>query len=205
MKNILFELYKPDQLAQFLKFMKERPDEKFVYVLQHPPQNINILSASDFGYLVICLPENSQLLYSPAPFIRKMKKNLQDFKPRDFILCTGDPSLIGLSTSIVSDITGGVYNMLKWDRQERRYYPLTIDLYGKIKIEDSEQWSLESEGKHRDTGGRMAMSQGGMVGAAISRFETPVFNAKGRRIDKTIEQINKKLIEDEYNDNTNDS
>ena len=152
MRNKLFELYRPKQLAEFLEFIKKNPEEPMVYVLQHPPQNINILSASDFGYLVICLPENSQMLFSSAPFIRKMRKNLRDFKPRDFILCTGDPSIIGLSTAIASDITQGVFNMLKWDRQEKRYYPLTFDLYDKIEVDGE------------PSGGRMSFSTGGMVG-----------------------------------------
>ena len=134
MRNKLFELYKPKQLAEFLDFIKESPNENFVYVLQHPPQNINILAASDYGYLVICLPELSQLQFSPAPFIHKMRKNLRDFKANDYILCTGDPAIIGLSTAIVSDITNGNFNLLKWDRQERRYYPLTFDLYNKGDI-----------------------------------------------------------------------
>ena len=131
MRNKLFELYKPKQLAEFLDFLKENPNEDFVYVLQHPPQNINILSASDYGYLVICLPENSQMMFSPAPFIHKMRKNLRDFKHNDYILCTGDPAVIGLSTAIVSDITQGRFNLLKWDRQEKRYYPLSFNLYEK--------------------------------------------------------------------------
>ena len=48
MKNKIFELYKPNSLAEFLEFHKNNPEEKFVYVLQHPPANINILGASDF-------------------------------------------------------------------------------------------------------------------------------------------------------------
>ena len=131
MRNRLFELYKPKQLTEFLDFLKENPDESFVYVLQQPPQNINILSASDYGYLVICLPENSQMIFSSAPFVHKMRKNLQDFKSDDYILCTGDPAVIGLSTAIASDVTQGKFNLLKWDRQERRYYPLSFDLYTK--------------------------------------------------------------------------
>ena len=74
MKNKIFELYKPDSLASFLEFSKTNPKEKFVYVIQQLPPNINILSASDFGYLVICLPNRDQailstcLLYtSPSP------------------------------------------------------------------------------------------------------------------------------------------
>ena len=136
MKNQIFELYKPKSLTEFLKFHKENPEENFVYVLQHPPQNINILGASDFGYLVICLPPMSQAIYSASPFIVKMRKNLQDFRECDYILCTGDPSIIGLSTAIVSDITQGKFNLLKWDRQETKYYPLSIDLYQKGNIHE---------------------------------------------------------------------
>ena len=131
MKNQIFELYKPKSLTSFLAFYKENPEEKFVHVLQHPPQNINILSASDYGYLVICLPENTQMIFSSAPFVRKMRKNLQDFKSDDYILCTGDPAVIGVSTAIASDVTQGQFNLLKWDRQEKRYYPLSFNLYDK--------------------------------------------------------------------------
>ena len=49
MKNKIFELYKPESLKEFLEFYKSNPEEKFVYVAQQPPANINILSASDFG------------------------------------------------------------------------------------------------------------------------------------------------------------
>ena len=131
MRNKLFELYRPKQLAEFLEFNKANPDESFVYVLQHAPRNIYILTASDYGYLVICLPENSQMLFSPQPFIHKMRKNLQDFKETDYILCSGDPAIIGLSTAIVSDITQGRFNLLKWDRQETRYYQLSFNLFEK--------------------------------------------------------------------------
>ena len=135
MKNQIFELYKPKSLTEFLTFHKENPEETFVYVLQHPPQNINILGASEFGYLVICLPPMSQAIFSSGPFVMKMRKNLQDFRERDYILCTGDPAIIGLSSAIVSDITQGRFNILKWDKQEYKYYPLTIDLYKKGEIE----------------------------------------------------------------------
>ena len=38
MRNKLFELYRPKQLAEFLEFNKANPNESFVYVLQHPPK-----------------------------------------------------------------------------------------------------------------------------------------------------------------------
>jgi hypothetical protein len=106
MKNKIFELYKPKSLAEFLSFKEENPKENFVYVLQHPPANINILGASDFGYLVICLPNfgpDSQIIFSSSPFVFKMQKNLKDFREQDYVLLTGDPAVIGISCAIVSD------------------------------------------------------------------------------------------------------
>ena len=130
-RNKIFELYDRRSLVDFLDYKESEPNDPLVYVLQHPPRNMNILGAQEFGNLVICLPELSQLIFSSSPFIFKMQKNLKDFTPNDYILCTGDPAIIGLSTAIVSDITQGKFNLLKWDRQERRYYPLTFNLYEK--------------------------------------------------------------------------
>jgi hypothetical protein len=79
MKNKIFELYKDKSLTEFLEFKKENPKENFVYVLQHPPANINILSASNFGYLVICLAYFDQVAFNAAPFVFKMRKELERF------------------------------------------------------------------------------------------------------------------------------
>ena len=131
MKNKIFELYKPKSLEEFLEFNKNNPKERFVYVVQQPAPNINILSASDFGYLVICLPNRDQAIYSTAPYTQKMQKNLQDFRKEDYLLAVGDPVIIGISTAEVSNVTSGQYNMLKWDKREHRYYPLEVDMYQK--------------------------------------------------------------------------
>ena len=61
---------------------------------------------------------------------------LKKFSSEDFLLLTGDPALIGVACSIVSDITGGKYKLLKWDKQENKYYPITINLYEKGKIDE---------------------------------------------------------------------
>ena len=131
MKNKIFELYKPESLENFLAFHKANPKERYVYVVQQPAPNINILSASDFGYLVICLPNREQSIYSTAPYTQKMQKNLQDFRKEDYLLAVGDPVIIGISTATVANVTNGQFNMLKWDKREHRYYPLEVDMYQK--------------------------------------------------------------------------
>jgi len=136
MKNKIFELYKPDSLETFLKFHKENPMERFVYVIQQPAPNINILSASDFGYLVICLPNRDQAIYSTAPYVQKMTKNLQNIRKEDYLLAVGDPVIIMLSGIIANDNTNGQFNVLKWDKREYRYFPLDFDMYLKGERND---------------------------------------------------------------------
>ena len=100
---------------------------------------INIMGASVYsssGKFHFLLPEFSQIIFSPGPLIYKLRQGLKNFKKRDFLLLTGDPAIIGVACSIVSDITGGKYNLLKWDKQERKYYPIEINLYEKGEIDE---------------------------------------------------------------------
>ena len=69
--------------------------------------------------------------------IESAEQILKDFNEDDHLLLTGDPALIGVACSIVSDITNGKYNLLKWDKQERKYYPIEINLYEKGEIDDN--------------------------------------------------------------------
>ena len=108
-----------------------------VYVIQDIPgtkigaPKINIIGATQFGNLKVLLPENSQIILSPTYVITTLRQKLKDYTNKDYLLLTGDPAIIGVACSIVSDITNGKYNLLKWDKQERRYYPVEIDLYNK--------------------------------------------------------------------------
>jgi hypothetical protein len=106
-----------------------------VFVIQDIPGSkigapkINIIGATQFGNLKVLLPENSQIILSPAYVIQTLRQKLKEYKKDDYLLLTGDPAIIGVACSIVSDITNGKYNLLKWDKQERKYYPVEIDLY----------------------------------------------------------------------------
>ena len=116
--------------------------ERIVYLIQDVPgtkagtPKINIVGATKYGEVRSLLPELSQIIFSPGPLIFKLRKLLKDFKPHDYLLLTGDPAIIGIACSIVSDITNGKYNLLKWDKQERKYYPITINLYEKGEVNE---------------------------------------------------------------------
>jgi hypothetical protein len=97
---------------------------------------INIMGAAEFGTFKFILPELSQIIFSPGPLIFKLRKGLQNYHPRDFLLLTGDPAIIGVACSIASDITNGKYQVLKWDKQERKYYSIDINLHEKGKIDE---------------------------------------------------------------------
>ena len=96
---------------------------------------INIMGAAKYGKFEFLLPEFSQIIFSPGPLIFKLRKALRDFTTEDYLLLTGDPAIIGVACSIVSDMTNGKYNLLKWDKQERQYYPIEINLYEKGEID----------------------------------------------------------------------
>ena len=96
---------------------------------------INIIGASNYGQFKFLLPEFSQIIFSPGPLVYKLRQGLKDFTSDDYLLLTGDPAIIGVACSIVSDITNGKYNLLKWDKQERKYYPIEINLYEKGEID----------------------------------------------------------------------
>ena len=116
--------------------------EKTVYVIQEIPgtkegrPKINIMGAQKFGKIKVLLREDSQMIFSPGPIIFELRKLLKDYTSEDYLLLTGDPAIIGVACSVVSDITHGKYNLLKWDRQERMYYPISINLYEKGQVDE---------------------------------------------------------------------
>ncbi len=114
-----------------------------VYVIQEiagtkdGKPKINILGAAEYGTFKFLLPELSQMIFSPGPLIFKLRKGLKDYTTQDHLLLTGDPAIIGVACSIVSNITNGKFNLLKWDKQERKYYPIQINLFEKGEVDES--------------------------------------------------------------------
>ena len=98
---------------------------------------INIMGAAEYGTFKFLLPELSQMIFSPGPLIFKLRKGLKDYTTEDYLLLTGDPAIIGVACSIVANMTNGKFNLLKWDKQERKYYPIHINLFEKGELDES--------------------------------------------------------------------
>ena len=115
--------------------------ERIVYVIQNiagsqaGTPKINIVGAQKYGDFKFLLPEDSQIIFSPGPLIYRLRPLLKNFNKDDYLLCTGDTAIIGITCSLVSEVTNGKYNLLKWDKQERTYYPIAINLHEKGEID----------------------------------------------------------------------
>ena len=99
-----------------------------VYVLQEMGRNIR--SAEKFGDLKVVLPDNRQIVLSSGPLTFKLKHELKDFNDNDYLLLMGDPAIIAVAGAVASDVNGGRFKILKWDRDEKKYYDIEIDLRG---------------------------------------------------------------------------
>jgi hypothetical protein len=108
-----------------------------VYLIQEIPgtakgePRYNVIGAQKYGDIVTMLPEFSQMVLSPGPLVIKLKTILKDATEKDYFLLSGDPAIIFTIGMLVGDINNGKANVLKWDRQEKTYYPLNINIYQK--------------------------------------------------------------------------
>ena len=100
-----------------------------VYVLQETGKNFR--SAEKFGDLKVLLPDNRNIILSAGPVTHKLRKELKDFCDKDYLLLMGDPAIIAIAGAVVSEINGGRFKVLKWDRDEKKYYDIEIDLKGR--------------------------------------------------------------------------
>jgi hypothetical protein len=68
------------------------------------------------------------LVLSPAPTIKRLRKSLSTFSIEDYLLLMGDPIGMSLALAIAAEATNGIVKVLKWDRQHETYLPITLNL-----------------------------------------------------------------------------
>ena len=59
--------------------------DKKVYLVQENPY-ISVLSAEEYGEIETLFESGSQIMFSPQPAIRKLKRKLKDFNDNDHLL-----------------------------------------------------------------------------------------------------------------------
>ena len=96
-----------------------------VYAVQQA--RVNLYPATEFGTVRVVLPEGD-ISYTLERSLELLRSELQGFCADDYLLAVGDPTAIGMACALVSEKLGGRFKMLKWDKQERRYLALDVNL-----------------------------------------------------------------------------
>ena len=117
----------------------KEPGKPTVFLVQENPY-INVLGAAEYGDIVVLFESGLQIMFSPQPAIRKIKRKLKDFDDGDYLLMMGDPAAMGIACCIAAEMNRGRFNILKWDKKQQRYYPVTINLNEKGEIDEQDKF-----------------------------------------------------------------
>lgn len=88
----------------------------------------DLTPAMEYGKLVTLL-EPGPVTIDLQPVIRQFQKQLKSFNDEDFIVAIGDPAIIAAATMVAGSVNRGRAKLLRWDRRQRKYLELQIDLY----------------------------------------------------------------------------
>jgi hypothetical protein len=110
-----------------------------VFIPQEPMRKIdgrmvsimNFNNARKFGEPII-LCQTGPAALNTMPTTWGLKDALRDFCDEDYLICVGDPTLIGMSSAVASNANRGKINYLKWDNELRMYIVVNFDLFQKL-------------------------------------------------------------------------
>jgi len=112
-----------------------RQEQATVFVIQQPFRDLDLSPALEYGRVEFLLedtdvhPRERQLKHDTWRAQAEMEFRLQRFHgDRDYLLLLGDPAAIGLATAIITKLNGGKFTLLKWDREQKKYYPVFVNL-----------------------------------------------------------------------------
>lgn len=88
-------------------------------------RRFDLSSAEEYGEIVY-LVQGPASAFSIVPVTRQLTDGLRSFTEQDYLLPLGDPTLMMAAGIIASKRTGGVVNVLKWDRRSGAYLTVTL-------------------------------------------------------------------------------
>mgnify|MGYP003119993258 FL=1 len=118
--------------------MDKKNKEPMVFLVQENPY-VNVLSAEEYGKIEVLFESGQQIMFSPQPAIRKLRRKLKDFDDNDHLLMMGDPAAMGIACCIASDMNRGRFKILKWDKIQKRYYSVSININEKGEIDEQDK------------------------------------------------------------------
>lgn len=105
-----------------------------VYITQEM-RGRDLSDAVVFGELDILVPAKDQIALSAMPTVRRMERKLSKFTDNDYLILAGDPVCIGIACALAALNNNGKFKVLKWDRLENRYLPITVNLFHRPEVE----------------------------------------------------------------------
>ena len=76
--------------------------------------------AEEFGEIVYLLSDQARP-FVLAPIIDELHEKLSSFGPDDYLLLTGNPTLLGLAFAIAADYNNGNIKVLQWHGRSGTY------------------------------------------------------------------------------------
>lgn len=83
--------------------------------------------------------------FHPDPVLRELHAKLRDFGPEDYILCMGNPVLIGWAVTIASFYAHGKVCCLQWSGTNDRYIPVEADIMKHAHFSDTDTFQERDE------------------------------------------------------------
>lgn len=118
-----------------------------VFVVQEPTRWDNIqkaivpkfdpkdlAKAEEFGVISYLLSPRAAP-FNNAPIVRELSEKLSDYGKNedDYLLCTGNPILIGLATAVALDASpSGTVRFLQWSGKDQEYIPVVAQVFDDV-------------------------------------------------------------------------
>ena len=64
---------------------------------------------------------------------------LKDFNDNDHLLMMGDPAAMGIACCVAAEMNRGKFKILKWDKMQKRYYSVQVNLNEKGEIDEQDK------------------------------------------------------------------
>ena len=93
--------------------LDKKEKEPTVFLVQENPY-VNVLSAEEYGKIEVLFESGQQLMM-------------------------GDPAAMGIACCIASDMNRGKFKILKWDKVQKRYYSVSVNINEKGEIDEQDK------------------------------------------------------------------
>lgn len=114
-----------------------------VYVTQHAKRKVDgvwkpldLTPAMKFGEIVELIPAGPMIM-APGHTAITLRHKLLGFTDADYLLCMGDPTVIGLACVQAARANEGRYKLLVWDRHSGDYNVVPVDVNARITPQEA--------------------------------------------------------------------